>query len=303
GCYNTGDFNTGSFNPGDYNTGGFNPGNYNTGYFNEGNSNTGLANSGNVNTGAFISGNYSNGLLWRGDYQGLLGFTYESTVPAIPWNIGVHSDIDIPITGAINTITQDMFTIAEFEIPISLETTICLIYVPFVGCVLHVSVTVPITTEHVGPFVIDPSVINPQSPINTAITDTIDFSDAGTVGPATFGFNWQQSPGFFNSSDTPSSGFFNSGAGGASGLLNDAQGAVSGIGNAFLESSGFFNAGGPGLSGLQNVGTLESGWANFGNSLSGIYNTSILNLMAQAFVSGLGNTGHELSGFLNDAMA
>ncbi|REM03302.1 hypothetical protein DSI90_20505, partial [Mycobacterium tuberculosis] len=35
---------------------------------------------GDVNTGAFISGNYSNGAFWRGDYQGLLGFSYTSTI-------------------------------------------------------------------------------------------------------------------------------------------------------------------------------------------------------------------------------
>ncbi len=59
---------------------GFNPGSVNTGWLNTGDINTGVANSGDVNTGAFISGNYSNGAFWRGDYQGLLGFSYTSTI-------------------------------------------------------------------------------------------------------------------------------------------------------------------------------------------------------------------------------
>ncbi|CCK61474.1 Conserved protein of unknown function, PPE family protein, PPE54 (fragment) [Mycobacterium canettii CIPT 140070010] len=80
GVVNAGSYNTGSFNAGQANTGGFNPGSVNTGWLNTGDTNTGVANSGDVNTGAFISGNYSNGALWRGDYQGLLGFSYTSTI-------------------------------------------------------------------------------------------------------------------------------------------------------------------------------------------------------------------------------
>ncbi|CKT28477.1 PPE family protein [Mycobacterium tuberculosis] len=80
GVVNAGSYNTGSFNAGQANTGGFNPGSVNTGWLNTGDTNTGVANSGDVNTGAFISGNYSNGAFWRGDYQGLLGFSYTSTI-------------------------------------------------------------------------------------------------------------------------------------------------------------------------------------------------------------------------------
>ena len=50
---------------------------------------------------------------------------------------------------------------------------------------------------------------------------------------------------------------------------------------------------------MQNVGTLESGWANLGNFMSGIYNTTMLNLATQAFISGFGNFGSQLSGVLN----
>ena len=64
--------------------------------------------------------------------------------------------------------------------------------------------------------------------------------------------------------------------------------------------SGFLNSGGVDLSGLQNVGTMESGWANFGNFISGIYNTSVLDMMSQAFVSGIGNIGSELAGILGN---
>jgi hypothetical protein len=133
--------------------------------------------------------------------------------------------------------------------------------------VLHASFTIPITTEHLGPYTIDPSVLNPETPVDIVISQPIDFAGNETLGPFPFGFEWQQSPGFFNSSTLPSSGLFNSG----------------GVGN----------------SGLQNVGTLESGWANLGNFMSGVYNTSVLDLTQQAFVSGLGNFGAQLSGVLN----
>lgn len=171
-----------------------------------------------------------------------------------------------------------------------------MIYIPFKGCVKHVSVTIPITTEHLGPYEIDASTINPDQPIDTAFTQTLDFAGSGTVGAFPFGFGWQQSPGFFNSTTTPSSGFFNSGAGGASGFLNDAAAAVSGLGNVFTETSGFFNAGGVGNSGFQNFGNLLSGWANLGNTVSGFYNTSMLDLATQALISGFGNHGARLSG-------
>lgn len=92
-------------------------------------SNTGFANSGDVNTGAFNSGNYSNGFFWRGDYQGLGGFAYQSAVSEIPWSYDIGSNIEIPIEGDINAITQDAFTIDEFEIPIKLRVSVCVIYI------------------------------------------------------------------------------------------------------------------------------------------------------------------------------
>ena len=209
------------------------------------------------------------------------------------------SDIEIPISGTINEITQDAFTIAEFDIPISLRVTICIIYIPFVGCVLSGSVTIPITTEHLGPFTIDSNVVNPETPIDLVVSQPINFPGGGTLGPFDFGFTVQQSPGFFNSTSAPSSGFLNSGSGGASGFLNNAAGAVSGIGNVFAETSGLFNSGGVGNSGLQNDGTLLSGWANLGNTISGFYNSTMLNLMTAALISGGGNFGNQLSGFFN----
>jgi hypothetical protein len=45
--------------------------------------------------------------------------------------------------------------------------------------------------------------------------------------------------------------------------------------------------------------TLESGWANLGNFISGFYNTSVLDMMHQAFISGFGNYGSLLTGLLN----
>ncbi|VBA60866.1 PPE family protein PPE34 [Mycobacterium attenuatum] len=236
--------------------------------------------------------------LWRGDYQGLASFTYQPTVPEIPVSFSVNSDTQIPIQGTINALTQEVFTIAEFPLQIKLEFTICLLYIPFVGCVLPISITIPVSTEQIGPIIIGSDELVSPTVIDTIISLPIDIAGSGSLGPFTSGFTWQQSPGFFNTTSEPSSGFFNSGGGGASGFLNDASGAVSGIGNAFTQNSGWFNAGGPGLSGLQNFGTLESGWANLGNSLSGVYNTSVLDLMSQAFLSGVGNIGSQISGIL-----
>lgn len=256
--------------------------------------------SGNLNTGAFIAGNYSNGAFWRGDYQGLGGYQYHGTVSEIPWSYSVNSDIEIPISGSINAVTQEMFTIQGWSIPLSLQITICIIYIPFVGCVL--SGTLPpfhIATVDVPSITVDPSVLNPQTPLVFNFSQVIDMPGSGTEGPFSFGFTSPGMPGFFNTSTNPSSGFFNSGEGGASGFLNNVSGAVSGIANAFTQTSGIFNDGGVGVSGFQNFGTLESGWANLGNFLSGVYNTSVLDMMHQAFISGFGNYGSLLSGSLN----
>lgn len=68
--------------------------------------------------------------------------------------------------------------------------SVCVIYIPFKGCVKHVSVTIPITTEHLGPYEIDASTINPDQPIDTAFTQTLDFAGSGTVGAFPFGFGW-----------------------------------------------------------------------------------------------------------------
>ncbi|OSC38119.1 hypothetical protein B8W66_20875 [Mycobacterium decipiens] len=247
--------------------------------FNVGGGNIGGYNVGSANIGFGNTGDNNFSFFWRGDYQGLAAFRYDSAVSEFLWSYDIRSDIEIPITGTINAITQDAFTIAEFQIPISLQVTVCLTYIPIIGCVLHVSITVPITTEHLGPYEIDASVINPDTPIDTVFRQSFNFPGSGTLGPFPFGFGWQQSPGFFNSTTTPSSGFFNDAAGNA---------------------SGSFNAGGIGNSGLQNFGTQLSGWANPGNTLSGFYNTSVLNVMTQAVISGFANYGAQLSGLLSD---
>ncbi|WP_163662647.1 hypothetical protein [Mycobacterium shinjukuense] len=49
-----------------------------------------------------------------------------------------------------------------------------------------------------------------------------------------------------------------------------------------------------------NVGTMESGVLNMGNTVSGLFNTSTANMATQAFVSGVGNKGQEIAGFFHD---
>jgi hypothetical protein len=41
---------------------------------------------------------------------------------------------------------------------------------------------------------------------------------------------------------------------------------------------------------------MQSGWANFGNAVSGLYNTSVLGLNVAAFNSGIANVGSRLAG-------
>ncbi|VBA38171.1 PPE family protein PPE34 [Mycobacterium innocens] len=185
-----------------------------------------------------------------------------------------------------------MFTIAEFPIHIKLEYTICLLYIPFVGCVLPISITIPVSTQHVGPITVGSDVLMPETQIDTVISLPVDISGSGRIGPFTNGFSWQQSSGFFNTTSAPSSGFFNSGGGGASGPYRTSETPSPRIRVGSTAAARGFRAC------KKNFGTLESGWANLGNSLSGFYNTSVLDLMTQAFLSGVGNIGSQLSGIL-----
>lgn len=143
--------------------------------------------------------------------------------------------------------------------------------------------TTTVYNDSIGGWTISPTTLLSETTIDETFGQTFDFPGSGTVGPYTFGFEYQQHPGFFNSSTNPSSGFFNSGGGGASGFFNSADGAVSGLFNDFADTSGFRNDGGPGNSGYLNDGGLISGLVNVGNTLSGV-----------------GNVGTELSGFFDN---
>jgi hypothetical protein len=211
----------------------------------------------------------------------------------------VNAAIDIPITGSVNEITQELSNISEIPIKVQLEQTICYPWYepPFYQCT---TVKVTVYDDSIGGWTIGSTVLQPAISVDNSIAQAFDFPGSGTLGPYTFGFGFQQSPGFFNSTTTPSSGFFNSGGGGASGLFNSATGSVSGLANDFANTSGLANGGGPGNSGYINEGELVSGFANLGNTISGGLNTSTLGLATAANVSGFVNIGTNLSGFFNN---
>ena len=56
-----------------------------------------------------------------------------------------------------------------------------------------------------------------------------------------------------------------------------------------------------GNSGFHNVGALESGMRNVGNSISGLMNSSGLDAATAAFTSGVGNVGSQVSGFFHNS--
>nr|WP_240316831.1 hypothetical protein [Mycobacterium persicum] len=231
--------------------------------------------------------------MWRGDYQGLITISYSSTIPEIPWHYDVNAPIEIPISGNVNEITLELFHISNIPIKVQLQQTIC-----FLG--YCTTITTTLYDGSVGGWALGPYTLLAPTTVAETIAQTFDLPGSGTLGPYTFGFTYQQSPGFFNSTTDPSSGFFNSGGGGASGLFNSAPGAVSGLANAVANSSGLGNAGGTGNSGYLNYGGLESGFANLGNTVSGSFNTSTVDLTQAAFDSGIGNVGTNLSGVFND---
>jgi len=79
-------------------------------------------------------------------------------------------------------------------------------------------------------------------------------------------------------------------------LLNTGVGVPSGLFNKVLQADA-------GLSGVSNEGS-GSGIANLGSAVSGLSNTSSVDVSEPAFVSGVGNVGSELSGlFQNNAAA
>jgi PPE-repeat protein len=243
GYGNTGNNNSGVLNVGNTNTGGFNPGDTNTGLANTGNSNTGFANSGNVNTGAFIGGNYSNGVFWRGDHQGLLNFTYSIKISEIDYHYAVHIPIDIPITGTVEALNLSKFDISiPFVITSWNRTGGCAGAGIGGGCYYVGGWYAPIDL-YSGTIAetIDQTAILDPTALAFAFQSLIDLMGNGTLGPFEFEvIDFHQTPGYFNSTANPSSGFFNSGTGGNSGALNSGS-LDSGLANAGSQVSGIFN--------------------------------------------------------------
>ncbi|WP_373177453.1 pentapeptide repeat-containing protein, partial [Mycobacterium marinum] len=208
----------------------------------------------------------SNGAFWRGDHQGLVGFSYGFTIPALPAQLEAQIPVNIPATATAGdtTIHSATFPAIHFD-------TFGLL---------------PQSNGTFGPVTLpDITLSGPSFSLLMGGPDTVVGIKAGGVaGPVTFSFiDIPAAPGFGNTTATPSSGFFNSGAGSASGF-----------GNSGADNSGLLNLA-FGSSGYQNVGALQSGIANLGNTMSGVYNTG---LAVPAHVSGIGNIGHNLAGLL-----
>ncbi|GAB7151666.1 hypothetical protein LRC537489_49260 [Mycobacterium riyadhense] len=182
------------------------------------------------------------------------------------------------------------FTIPGFRIPVD---------------PIHMEVPLSVT---IGPFV-SPEITIPQIPVGlgwSGATPAFAFPPEITIdripvvldvnallGPINAPIVIPAVPGFGNATTVPSSGFFNAGGGGVSGITNfgaDISGLLNQAATPLLGS----------VSGYLNFGALQSGLLNSGAGLSGLYNTSILDLnhLTSAFTSGVVNFGRQLSGFL-----
>ncbi|KZS84836.1 hypothetical protein [Mycobacterium persicum] len=139
-----------------------------------------------------------------------------------------------------------------------------------------------------------------QINIDDIVRTTFEKSGGGTAGPYTFGFDFVQGPGFFNSTTAPSSGFFKLRQWHVSSGFFNSDDGLSGIINTGTNHSGIWNAGALEDSGFFNYGALTSGLLNKGNTISGIFNTSTVDLATQAFVSGIANIGTQVSGFFHN---
>ncbi len=194
--------------------------------------------------------------------------------------------MNIPITGSITAFNINPFTIGAFDTNLKLGLTIT---VPLPSPLPDVTVPIEIPLDgDIGPIEFPGTIID-TIPLTLVLGPTpIHIPIVGGGGPIVVPvINIPAGPGLGNWTDTLSSGFFHGGAGGDSGFFNTG-GLTSGIQNGIL--------GAIGNSGYKNLGSLESGLANLGNSVSGFFNTSSLDMMTAAFNSGLGNVGQNLSG-------
>lgn len=199
-------------------------------------------------------------------------------------NIGVNVDLAIPVTGFIDGIAVQPFSM---DVPIDLKLFIDLPSpIP--------NVTIPLGEGESITVNIPKIVINrfDLTGFNVGNVGGIPFSRMhieiiNSVGPISVPIlHIPAAPGVGNSTINPTSGFFNSGTGGGSGFFNAGQ---------FI--SGFSNQGGRFLSGVENIGQLTSGMGNIGSIVTGWYNTSTAGLTG-ALLSGIGNVGSRLAGFL-----
>ncbi len=278
GLFNSGTGNTGFFNSGTGNWGFGNAGKHNTGSFNVGDASTGDANVGNLNTGSFNigpsnSGNFNIGSTNSGDLNS--GDNNTGWFNSGSANTGLFNSGYLN-TGAFNSgnASNGLF-----------ETEDNKNWFPGI----HVEYTIPgITIDETIPLDIAREI--PVGPLTLKIGPTTsDVHVTGNTGPIIFTvLDIPAGPGFFNTGAVGSSGLFNTGAGGGSGLLNTGAGPVSGYFNQALQAVS-------GLSGYSNSGS-GSGFSNRGSAVSGWRNTSSLDTMVLAFVSGFGNLGALLAG-------
>ena len=275
------------------NTGDFNRGNRNTGYFNTGDTNTGFANTGNVNTGAFNSGNFNNGLLLRGDQQGQFQLNLGLTIEEILVNAEAPVFVNIPVGVTSTPVTIDPITIPEIDVDGGINgLNLDIPLIPFPSATVDGDIgAIDIGAISIGfadPF-LSFNIGDPDVPVLPAAIG------AG-IGPIRIPLEIFSGAGFGNTGGTQSSGFFNTGGEASSGFFNSGG-----------DNSGFFNVaqGLFGNSGLNNVGGLQSGIANLGNSISGWLNTAALrDLFGQgAQVSGISNAGSGLAGLFRDGSA
>ncbi|GJF14958.1 hypothetical protein NGTWS1702_17610 [Mycolicibacterium cyprinidarum] len=268
--------------------------------FNLGDANTGWANTGNLNTGGFNTGDANNGMFWRRDNGGQLNLALDIDVSQIPLTLNADIGVNVPITAGLGSLTLEGFTIPGFNVTTSNWTPVHNEPVASPLGTFYLDFEVPSGTLPISNITLEPVTI--QLPQLSGVIGGPDTSiglnlDAG-IGPFTITVPITGGPGLLNSTTNPSSGVFNTGAGGGSGLLNSGTG-VSGLWNQAEQQLPGWSQ----LSGLFNQGSQTSGLANLGSATSGLFGTSTLEPAVPADLSGIANTGTDLSGVFQDPLS
>ncbi|WP_239657049.1 hypothetical protein [Mycobacterium riyadhense] len=168
-----------------------------------------------------------------------MGASYKMTIPEVPVNIGALINLNIPVTGSVQTITVNSILVSGEILGGNFDQEV------YNGIKIHVHVnpgSIEIDADQFDLIrvTLPPIVIN-AIPLNVTVGPTpLSIPVAGTIGPISVPIiDIPAGPGIGNSTTNPSSGFFNTGVGGGSGFGNSG-GLVSGWASIGKDISGFF---------------------------------------------------------------